>query len=172
MIGKIVSRFFCSTNFLRQAQVVAADGRSKAIRTKSKYPRPNRLTMEESSFEEYNKGPMEMRRNWDEPYYFHCWPNWKTNTDFKRRKVVAEYAPQRLRLLAMVRAAQLPKVFREQVREDLNALPKDSRWYQVENLCMFTGRKRGKVVRMRLSRFCFRKRADHGKLGGVMRAVW
>ncbi len=118
------------------------------------------------------------------------WSNWKMLKDVKRRQALHEYGPLRSRLKALKENRILPQAMRvsaafssealtavtlrlqDEVAAELHALPRYSCPRLIKNMCQFSGRPKGKVKRFRLSRHIFRNQADHGKLSGVMRAMF
>ncbi|KAL3281100.1 hypothetical protein HHI36_004324 [Cryptolaemus montrouzieri] len=100
------------------------------------------------------------------------WVNRWMIRDVKRRKVVTEYAPQRLRVNALRKNDLLPPEIRELADAEIQAFPRDSARLRIQNRCVVTSRPRGVVVRWRLSRIVFRHLADYNKLAGIQRAMW
>lgn len=92
--------------------------------------------------------------------------------DVKRRKMVTEFAPMRLRLNSLRKNDILPPELKEITDKEIAALPRDSSWMRVCKRCAVTSRPRGIVYRWRLSRIVFRHLADYNKLAGVQRAMW
>jgi small subunit ribosomal protein S14 len=54
----------------------------------------------------------------------------------------------------------------------MHALPRDSCPSLIKKICAISGRPRGNVRRLYISRNLFRHYADHGQLSGVQRATW
>jgi len=100
------------------------------------------------------------------------WVDARMIRDVKRRKMVTEYAPLRLRLNSLRKNDILPPELREITDGEIHALPRDSSWIRLCNRCVVTSRPRGVVYRWRLSRIVFRNLADYNKLAGVQRAMW
>lgn len=92
--------------------------------------------------------------------------------DVKRRKVVTEYAPLRLRINSLRKNDILPQELREIATSEIQALPVDSCLLRLTTRCVITSKPRGTVYRWRLSRIVFRDLADYNKLAGVQRAMW
>ncbi|KAG7204239.1 hypothetical protein KM043_002067 [Ampulex compressa] len=93
--------------------------------------------------------------------------------DVKRRKIAKEYAPLRLRMLAMKRNDILPEPVREIVDTEFDEkIPRQSAMIQLQRRCVITSKPRGVVFRWRLSRIVFRDLADYNKLSGIERAMW
>ncbi|GMR32370.1 hypothetical protein PMAYCL1PPCAC_02565, partial [Pristionchus mayeri] len=100
------------------------------------------------------------------------WATWRQLRDVNRRECVQETGEQRMRLKALKWNTVLPQAIRDAAAEELHNMPKYSRPRLVLNMCMFTGRQRGKIKPYRLNRHLFRKYADHSQLCGVQRAMW
>jgi ribosomal protein S14 len=66
----------------------------------------------------------------------------------------------------------LPRVIIDEFQEKMNTMPWRAHPNLVLNMCMFTGRSRGKLKRFRVNRHIFRNLADHSQLCGVARAFW
>ncbi|GMT32838.1 hypothetical protein PFISCL1PPCAC_24135, partial [Pristionchus fissidentatus] len=100
------------------------------------------------------------------------WATWRQLRDVNRRECVQETGEQRMRLKALKWNTVLPQAVRDAAAEELHNMPKYSRPRLVLNMCMFTGRQRGKIKPYRVNRHLFRKFADHSQLSGVQRAMW
>ncbi|XP_030747855.1 28S ribosomal protein S14, mitochondrial [Sitophilus oryzae] len=100
------------------------------------------------------------------------WANHWMARDVKRRKIVTELAPTRLRINSMRRNNILPPEIREIADAEIKAMPNNSSPLQIHSRCVITSRPRGVVFRWRLSRIVFRHLADYNKLSGVQRAMW
>ncbi|XP_031833757.1 mitochondrial ribosomal protein S14 [Nomia melanderi] len=93
--------------------------------------------------------------------------------DMKRRKLLEQYGPERLRLVAMKRNDILPVPIQELAGKQIDeTIPRQTAKRQITFRCVITSRPRGVVSRWRLSRIVFRDLADHNKLSGVQRAMW
>ncbi|VDD96171.1 unnamed protein product [Enterobius vermicularis] len=91
------------------------------------------------------------------------WATWRMLRDVRRRHSVEQCGPERMRLKALKCNTILPQAIRDECAEKLHKLPKDSRPKLVLNMCQFSGKRRGKIKRFRLSRHLFRDLADHGR---------
>ncbi|CAJ0588876.1 unnamed protein product [Cylicocyclus nassatus] len=100
------------------------------------------------------------------------WATWRQLRDVRRRELIHEVGADRMRLKALKCNTVLPQAIRDGAAEELFNMPKYSIPRLVLNMCMFTGRQRGKIKPYRLNRHLFRKLADHSKLSGVQRAMW
>ena len=92
--------------------------------------------------------------------------------DKARRKCVAQYESERLRLRAIVKNKLLPEIVQEKAREQLASHPRDACVTRVRNRCVVTGRARGVIREYGLCRMKFRKLADFGHLSGMTRSSW
>ncbi|XP_043276384.1 28S ribosomal protein S14, mitochondrial [Venturia canescens] len=104
--------------------------------------------------------------NWEK------WPDHKMYRDVRRRRLVKEHAPMRLRLISMKRNDILPPEIRELASKDMDEIPRQAALRQIVFRCKLTSRPRGVVYRWGLSRIVFRDLADFNKLSGVQRAMW
>lgn len=98
--------------------------------------------------------------------------DWRMIKDVKRRRMVKEYAPQRLRLNCIRRNQILPKEIQEPADQEIGALPRDSARHRVTNRCVVTSRPKYVFRNWRLSRIVFRHLADYNYLSGAQRAMW
>lgn len=92
--------------------------------------------------------------------------------DVARRKCVAEYESERLRLRAIVKNKLLPEIVQQRAREQLASHPRDASITRVRNRCVATGRARGVITDYGLCRMKFRKLADFGHISGMTRSSW
>lgn len=92
--------------------------------------------------------------------------------DVKRRKMVAQYSVDRIRINALRKNDILPAEIREIADAEIAAFPRDSCLTRVRERCAFTSRARGVVHKYHLSRIVWRHLADYNKLSGVQRAMW
>ncbi|XP_076235179.1 mitochondrial ribosomal protein S14 [Calliopsis andreniformis] len=101
--------------------------------------------------------------------YYGAW----MKRDMKRRKLAEQYAPERLRLVAMKRNDILPPEIRQLVGKQIDeTIPRQTALRQLTNRCVITSRSHGVVVRWKMSRIIFRDLADNNLLAGVQRAMW
>ena len=92
--------------------------------------------------------------------------------DKARRKCVAQYESERLRLRAIVKNKLLPEIVQQKAREQLASHPRDASVTRICNRCVATGRARGVVTDYGLCRMKFRKLADFGHISGMTRSSW
>ncbi|KAK8392630.1 hypothetical protein O3P69_014806 [Scylla paramamosain] len=102
----------------------------------------------------------------------HKYPNWKMIKEVKHRKLVKEYAFERININALRKNKILPAELQEIADKEIADLPRKSSISQLHKRCMLTSRPRGLVTRWRLSRIVWRNEADYNKLSGIQRAMW
>lgn len=90
----------------------------------------------------------------------------------KREKLVDLKWDKRQALKTKVRDLTLSEEDREEARNALNKLPKNSSPTRLRNRCQLTGRPRGYLRKFKMSRICFRERASNGELPGITKASW
>ncbi|MFH4975652.1 hypothetical protein AB6A40_002361 [Gnathostoma spinigerum] len=112
------------------------------------------------------------REWWKEGTRMTFWSTWRMLRDIRRRQAVKETAFERLNLKLLKCNTILPQVLRDEWAAQLHNMPKRTFPNLVLNMCMFTGRQKGKIKPYRVSRHVFRRLADHGQLSGVQRSVW
>jgi len=100
------------------------------------------------------------------------WSDWAMLKDIKRRHIHADYWQHRTNLKNLGKNSVLPSIVRDLAWEERMATPRASSKSQLRNRCALSSRSRGKFPRYRLSRIIFRDCADHGLLGGYIRAKW
>lgn len=74
----------------------------------------------------------------------------------RRRELIQEVGPDRMRLKALKENTVLPQAIRDEAAEKLHGMSKYSHPRLVLNMCMFTGRQRGKIKPYRVNRHLFR----------------
>jgi small subunit ribosomal protein S14 len=121
----------------------------------------------------FNEFPYYVERQWwKDGTRMTFWATWRQKRDVKRREMLAELGPERMRLKAIKYNTILPQALRDECADKLSNMPKPSHPALILNMCQFTARQRGKIKPYRLNRHLFRKFADHGQLSGVQRAIW
>ncbi|GIX71991.1 28S ribosomal protein S14, mitochondrial, partial [Caerostris extrusa] len=98
--------------------------------------------------------------------------DWRMLRDVKRRRVVKEYAQERLHLNVLHYNTLLPKDLRASAKETVAALPTDSCITKLHKRCILTSRPRGRFRKFRMSRIIWRHLADYNQISGVERAMW
>uniref|UniRef100_A0A0N4Z640 28S ribosomal protein S14, mitochondrial n=1 Tax=Parastrongyloides trichosuri TaxID=131310 RepID=A0A0N4Z640_PARTI len=130
----------------------------------------NQQTLEKSKFDKY---PFYIEREWwKDGKRMTFWANWRQLRDVRRRRALAECGADRMRLKALKENTILPQALRDEMSDKLHNMNRYSRPSLILNLCMFTGRRRGKIKPFRVNRHIFRRLADHSQLSGVQRAMW
>ncbi|EJD75571.1 hypothetical protein LOAG_17313 [Loa loa] len=112
------------------------------------------------------------REWWKDGNRMTFWSTWRMKRDVKRRHLLAELGPDRVRLKALKCNTILPELIRDECAKKLHSFPKGSCPNLVQHLCQFSGARRGKLNRFHLHRQIFRRLADHGQLSGVQRGIW
>lgn len=100
------------------------------------------------------------------------WSTWGMLRDVKRRHISSEYWQYRNNLMSVGYCRTLPSVVREMAIEDRNSTPREASATFRTNRCAISARSRGKLIQYRLSRIIWRDMADHGLVGGAIRAKW
>uniref|UniRef100_A0A915DG97 WD repeat-containing protein 44 n=1 Tax=Ditylenchus dipsaci TaxID=166011 RepID=A0A915DG97_9BILA len=109
---------------------------------------------------------------WKEGRRSNYWANWGMLRDIKHRKQLHELGAERMRYKALKDNTILPQAIRDEFQEKMNNMPARCHPQRIFNMCMFTGRNKGKINRFRVNRHIFRRLADGGNLCGVTRAWW
>jgi small subunit ribosomal protein S14 len=94
------------------------------------------------------------------------------NREKKRRKTVAKFASRRAALNAVIGDAKRSDDERQEARESLQRLPRDSSPVRLRNRCRLTGRPRGVFRKFGLARNKLREIALRGEIPGVIKASW
>ena len=94
------------------------------------------------------------------------------NRQRKREKLVRKYAARRAELKRQSRDTASTAEERQDAREKLSALPRNSAAVRLKNRCMVTGRSRAVYRKLMLSRIAFRDLALKGYLPGIHKASW
>ena len=94
------------------------------------------------------------------------------NRQQKREKLVRKYAAKRAELKRISKDMKLTAEARQDARESLAALPRDSCPVRLRTRCMVTGRPRAVYREFMLSRITFREMAHQGLLPGIHKSSW
>ena len=94
------------------------------------------------------------------------------NREQKRRKTVAKFATQRAALLAIINDSKLSDEDRQEAREKLQQMPRNSSPVRLRNRCRLTGRPRGVFRKFGLARNKLREIAMRGEIPGLIKASW
>uniref|UniRef100_A0A0K0EL12 Isocitrate dehydrogenase [NAD] subunit, mitochondrial n=1 Tax=Strongyloides stercoralis TaxID=6248 RepID=A0A0K0EL12_STRER len=142
---------------------------AQSFKKRSVYPYSKEILTDKN----FNTYPFYVEREWwKDGKRMTFWANWKQFADVKRRRALAECGADRMRYKALKENTILPQALRDEMAETLHNMDKYSRPNLILNLCMFTGRSRGKIKPYRVNRHIFRRLADASKLSGVQRAMW
>ena len=90
----------------------------------------------------------------------------------KRRKTVEKFKTKRAQLLEIMNDARASDEAKEEARQKLQKLPRDSSPVRLRNRCALTGRPRGVFRKFGLARNKLRELALHGEVPGVIKASW
>ncbi|VDN24362.1 unnamed protein product [Gongylonema pulchrum] len=108
-------------------------------------------------FYRLDKYPYYVEREWwKDGNRMTFWSTWRMKRDVKRRQLLAELGPDRVRLKALKSNILLPKLITDECAEKLHNFPKGSCPCLVQHLCQFSGARRGKLNRFHLHRQIFR----------------
>ncbi len=94
-------------------------------------------------------------------------------TKNERRKQLADkYAARRAEYKSTIRSTKSSEEDRDEAREQLAKLPKNSNPNRYRNRCTFTGRSRAVYRRFGVCRIVLRELAHEGKIPGMRKASW
>jgi small subunit ribosomal protein S14 len=96
----------------------------------------------------------------------------KVARNIYRKELVARYAERRAALKARVIDPTLTPDQRNEARQSLQALPRNSSQVRLKNRCGVTGRPRAFLRKFEVSRLVFRERALNGEFPGVTKSSW
>lgn len=96
----------------------------------------------------------------------------KINHNQKRAALVEHYQTKRSELRTRSVNAHLTQEEREEARQALALLPRNSCAIRLRHRCELTGRPRGYLRKFKLSRIKFRELASLGLLPGVTKSSW
>ena len=89
-----------------------------------------------------------------------------------RKRLVKQFAAKRARLKATAKDQNLRPEERFAARLKLAELPRNSSPVRVRNRCELTGRARGYLRKMRMSRIMLRELAAYGLIPGMVKSSW
>ncbi|RAL00679.1 mitochondrial 37S ribosomal protein uS14m [Aspergillus ibericus CBS 121593] len=92
--------------------------------------------------------------------------------DHTKRKVFAQFEPERQALRYVIHNTSLPQRVRAQAQLQLASMHAYTRSTQIKNRCVAGGVPRSVIRAFRLGRFQFRMQALAGELPGVRKASW
>jgi small subunit ribosomal protein S14 len=90
----------------------------------------------------------------------------------KRKALAQKYFKHRTELREKAVNMKLTEEERQEARNKLQALPRNTSMNRVITRCQLTGRPRGNYRKFGLCRMAFRQLALEGKLPGVTKASW
>ena len=91
--------------------------------------------------------------------------------EVKRAKMVAKYAAKRAALKKIVNTSDDPQAAFEAAQK-LQSIPRNANPIRLHNRCAITGRPKGYIRLVGLSRIQFREMASAGLIPGVRKASW
>ena len=94
------------------------------------------------------------------------------NRQKKREKLVRKYAAKRAEYKRRAGDMKLSAEERQEARQKLAKLPRNSSPVRLRTRCIVTGRPRAVYKKFGLSRIAFRELAHAGQLPGVHKASW
>ena len=94
------------------------------------------------------------------------------NREQKRRKTVAKFAARRAALLDVINDSKRSDEERQEAREKLQQMPRNSSPVRLRNRCKLTGRPRGVFRKFGLARNKLREIAMRGEIPGLIKASW
>jgi Ribosomal protein S14 len=95
------------------------------------------------------------------------------NREEKRRKMVEKYAAKRAELLEIIEDVNnRPEEERDEARQKLQTLPRNSSPVRLRNRCKLTGRPRGVFRKFGLGRSKLRDFVMRGEVPGMTKASW
>jgi small subunit ribosomal protein S14 len=89
-----------------------------------------------------------------------------------RKRLVKKFAGKRARLKAIAKDQNLRPEERFAARLKLAELPRNSSPVRVRNRCELTGRARGYLRKVRMSRIMLRELAAYGLIPGMVKSSW
>lgn len=90
----------------------------------------------------------------------------------KKKALAQKYFKHRTELREKAVNMKLSEEERQEARNKLQALPRNTSMNRVTTRCQLTGRPRGNYRKFGLCRMAFRQLALEGKLPGVTKASW
>ena len=94
------------------------------------------------------------------------------NRQLKREKLVRKYAAKREELKRRSKDMKLSPEERQEARQKLARLPRNSSAVRLRTRCIMSGRPRAVYRKFMLSRIAFRELALLGHLPGIHKASW
>jgi small subunit ribosomal protein S14 len=95
-----------------------------------------------------------------------------TNRSEKRQRMVKKYAAKRAEIKSKLQSPATSDEEREQLRQQLQSLPRDANPIRLRNRCRITGRPHGVYRKFGLGRNKLREAAMRGDIPGLVKASW
>ncbi|MBO0733615.1 MAG: 30S ribosomal protein S14 [Methylocapsa sp.] len=92
--------------------------------------------------------------------------------NMRRVRLVKQYAARRRRLIAIADNENLAMEERFAARLKLAELPRNSAASRVRNRCEVSGRPRGFIGKMKMSRIALRELGSKGLIPGLVKSSW
>ena len=92
--------------------------------------------------------------------------------NMRRARLVKQYAARRRRLIAIANNENLAMEERFAARLRLAELPRNSAASRVRNRCEVSGRPRGFIGKMKMSRIALRELGSKGLIPGLVKSSW
>jgi small subunit ribosomal protein S14 len=90
----------------------------------------------------------------------------------RRKALVAQYAPRRNELKAIIRNPQSTQEQRFEAMAGLRKIPRNANPTRIHNRCWLTGRPRGYYRKFGLSRIAVRELGLRGEIPGLKKSSW
>ncbi|NDV02268.1 30S ribosomal protein S14 [Pseudoroseicyclus tamaricis] len=90
----------------------------------------------------------------------------------KRERLVAQYAPKRAALKAIIEDKEKPVEERFKASLELAKLPRNSSPTRLHNRCQLTGRPHAYYRKLKISRIMLRELGSNGEIPGMVKSSW
>jgi small subunit ribosomal protein S14 len=90
----------------------------------------------------------------------------------RRERMVANAAPRRARLKAILKDQAVPIEERFAATIKLSEMPRNSSATRIKNRCQVTGRPRAYYRKMKMSRIALRELGNKGLVPGLVKSSW
>lgn len=90
----------------------------------------------------------------------------------RRRRTVAQDAPKRAALKAIIKNQDAPIEERFKATLKLAELPRDGSKTRIRNRCEVSGRPRAYYRKLKMSRIALRELGSFGKIPGIVKSSW
>ena len=90
----------------------------------------------------------------------------------RRRRLAEKYAERRANYKSIIRSTKSSEEDKDEARDKLAKLPRNSNPNRIRNRCTFTGRPRAVYRRFGICRVTLRELAHEGKIPGMRKSSW